>query len=325
MKRVADIITTEGYARHDARGMDFILRLGGKCVRFDPSPRYYQNREGEDRAREFVLQEKLFRGTDVVLFSHFHNDHFGAEFLESADRERDMVAVYPNSFERSRAGLDKKLHRKYDRRMALVKERCASTVEVGYYARWKLNGLLLEFKPFRHSCYKGYDLGDVLTAYLHDGEKGVFFSSDISGPEYDDACEWIIGKDPQLLILDGPFHGIMSVPGKNVRQVKKFACDLEKSYKNFRDIVAVTPNLEKVLVCHHFMKGFPLPDNALDRVPNELRERLRKLKVDHETRGIIARRYDGVEKTISRLLDAADDRDVKIYLPSMIKDGRIRF
>jgi len=324
MKNYLELVTTEGHACYDARGMDMVLNVGGKTVRIDPSPKVYQKSPLSLREKEFERQVKLFSRTDILVVSHFHNDHFGVEYMKYRDEKKDILAVYPDSFEKSNAALPPSHVRNQRARMEILKGTCTSVTEVNRYALFKFNGLTMEFAPFKHSSYKGVDLSNVLTAHLIDDNTDLFFSSDVSGPEYDDAREWIIAKDPKFLVLDGPYNKIDAVMGGKSKTAKKAVRALEKSYENLKDVVTRTERLEKVLLCHHFVRGCPMLDNDLTVIPDMLKERLKNTKFYSDTKGFIEKRYDSIGRAIAQLLDDIDDRGIKCYLPGMITDGRIR-
>ena len=324
MKNYLELITTEGYRNYDARGMDLMLKVGGKTVRLDPSPKVYQNLSLSGREKEYSRQCKLFNRTDIMIISHFHNDHFGAEFLEGLQEGKELYAIYPDSFERSNRALPLSLLKRQNSRMEILKSACLSTVEVRQYASLRFNGLSMEFKPFKHSCYKGYDLDTVLTAHLIDDATDLFFTSDVSGPEYDEVADWIIEKDPKFLVIDGPYNNIGSVLGGKSKPAKKAVRALEKSYENLKNIVTGTERLEKMLVCHHFMRSCPELKNDLTVIPDILKERAEATRFDRDTKNFMNARYDSIGRSIARLLDEIDDRGILCYLPSVVSDGRIR-
>ena len=327
VRNYLELVTTEGFGRHDARGMDFMVSIGGKSVRIDPSPKVYQTkRYPAEQEREIERQMKLFSKTDVLIVTHFHNDHFGLDPLGHLDAGKELeLAICPNSYGKEIANAPNGLIRKQVReRMEIMKDRCRSVLSVDHYAHLKYNGYEFDIKPLRHGCYKGYDLGEVLTVRINDGNDELFFTSDLSGPEYAEACDWISHCDPTFLVLDGPYNNIMSVLGTEKKQAKKAVRELEKSYDNLRKLVVKSEKMEKIMLCHHFMRNCYMPNNDLTAIPEILKEKISGKRLDSDTKDFIFKKYDSIGRIISRILDELDDQGIQCYIPSLLTDGRLK-
>ena len=129
--------------------------------------------------------------------------------------------------------------------------------------------------------------------------------------------------DPHFLILDGPFNKIVSAFETDEKRLRKHARSLEHSYGNLADVISDTESLEKVLLCHHFVNDFAIPKNDLENIPAKMKARLDSLKAENFSKRFIDERYGRLERSILKVLDAVDDSGVKVYLPSMVRDGRI--
>ena len=68
---------------------------------------------------------------------------------------------------------------------------------------YEMNGAIMKFSPpFPHGP-EGIRLGYVVMVSLEAGKK-ILFASDVQGPVYEGARDYIIEETPDLLIMDGP-------------------------------------------------------------------------------------------------------------------------
>ncbi|MEM2954386.1 MAG: hypothetical protein QW625_00320 [Candidatus Nanoarchaeia archaeon] len=251
-KNFIQVITTESHPIYDARGFDLFITINEINIRIDPSKKFYdccQNKE-----KEFARQKKYWKDTKMLIITHFHNDHSsGLDLLEwiTLEELRDFHAFFPSS------NLTNNFNEKSKERLELLTEKAASINSIGNYYYTKIKDIEIELREFRHSCYKGFDLGNILMCYFNDlnTNNDIIVSSDVAGPEYRDAAKWIINKDPKLLILDGPYFGIVNVLTRNKNIRYKAVRSLEKAFENLLMILGQTHRLEKILLCHHFARN----------------------------------------------------------------------
>jgi predicted metallo-beta-lactamase superfamily hydrolase len=314
MKNFVQAITTEGLERYNALGMDFLINVDGLNVRVDPSPMLY--RLCRDRDCELKRQRKLLKNSDVVLFSHNHSDHFGAEFMRNVYPEKKTVAFYQETCERC-PGVPLDLH-KVDCDVEIIKGYCNAVVPVYEYDRASFNDVEITLMPFRHSCYRGRYRGAVIAAHIQNGEKDVFFTSDVSGPEHDGACYEIINANPSCLILDGPFNNVLAST-KRGNETKHAARELVKSYRNFKNILAMTKDLRSVIVGHHFVRGFRFPKNGLTDVPDVLKRRVAENRdYDEKLRRDILAEYEKLDMIVYQIEGIIEERGIFCCTPAML-------
>lgn len=316
MRNFVQAITTEGLPRYNALGMDFLINVDGLNVRVDPSPMLY--RFCRDRDRELKRQRKLLRNSDVVLFSHHHNDHFGAEFMRNAYPERETVAFYQEAYWRD-PGVPLDAH-KIDCDVETMKGFCKTVVPICEYDRASFGDVEIALIPFRHSCYRGRHRGAVIAAHIQNGEKDVFFTSDVSGPEHDGACCEIINANPSCLILDGPFNNVLASTRRG-SETRHAARELVKAYRNFKNILAKTKDLRSVIVGHHFVRGFRFPENGLTDVPDVLKRRVAENHgYDEKLRRDVLAEYEKLDRIVYQIEAVIEERDILCCTPAMLSD-----
>jgi len=131
---------------------------------------------------------------DVLIVSHYHHDHYFPE----ADfyKEKILLLKHPqrniNYNQRKRAKLFLKLYEK-------------KAKEIQY-----ADGRELQFSNTKIGVSPPVPHGEVLSksgfvvmcSICHAGEKLVF-ASDVQGPQTDEAVEWIVTENPDVLVISG--------------------------------------------------------------------------------------------------------------------------
>ena len=328
MKNCFQFVTTEGYEKHNYRGMDTIFYLknqNGKKVkvRLDISPKALSR---VSYSTEHDMQSNLLNGTDIIIFTHSHNDHFGADILEYATQDqKDKIHIVWKDDGNFSSERPKGQEKKYLERKRILDE-FSNTILISdetKYFSFKDSGLSFEVYVVKHSCYKGYNLGKVSMVFLENNNKKqnlkIGFSSDVSGPEYDEAKDVICGKNPDILFLDGPYNNIFSVFG-DVDQQKRAFKALESSCDNLRAVLSKTDSY--VVLMHHFLRNCEVKSVAevkdyLKRRVEDVEERSKKKEIPQK---IIDSMNDTYEK-ISKIIDEISKYEHRIILPTNIESG----
>ncbi|MEM5785333.1 MAG: hypothetical protein QW469_02205 [Candidatus Aenigmatarchaeota archaeon] len=347
MKNYIQFVTTEGLERYNARGMDCIFNIKGKDknnvkIRFDISPKIYQQAFNDKYMREEMIRREIERqinlleNTNFIIFTHGHNDHFWTEILEYDENNinkygykinADFTVYYPHCLnnENYTKNTQYTIKEELKKRVEILKKYSPRCYEIGAYARAKYNGIEIEMQEVKHSTYKGFDLGKVLTVNITTPEnKKIFFSSDVSGPEYNETRNLIIDKNPNIILLDGPYNDILSVLGNGNKQVKKSISELKKSYENLYKIISKTTDLKEIILMHHFMRNIEIK-NDIQNIPEYLKDKICNNKIENKFKEHTLLICNKIEEYILSILDKCDDKEIEIYTPSILKNETIKF
>ncbi|NIN01393.1 MAG: hypothetical protein GTO24_25865, partial [candidate division Zixibacteria bacterium] len=149
----------------------------------------------EERAKELSAKINQYaKQTDVFIITHYHHDHYfpDADFYQG----KTLILKHPrsniNHNQRKRAKLFLVSYREKLKRIE--------------YA----DGAEFEFLNTRIRISSAYPHGEVLSksgfvimcSISHSGEKLVF-ASDVQGPQVSEVVDWIVGENPDLLIISG--------------------------------------------------------------------------------------------------------------------------
>jgi len=197
--------------------------------------------------------------SDIIIITHYHFDHFNPK--------RDLEAIYsgkdiyikdyqnyinPSQIRRSHYFL----HR-------LDEAGLRDNVVVADGKVLRYGDTVIEFSyPFPHGVDER--LGYVIMVYIEDEYSSVLHTSDVEGPSSVDATEYIIGKDPEILILDGPPTYLINRFGGDV---------MEEAIANINRIILFTDNLKELIIDHHFMRDREYSlwrDKILNTIPSRI-------------------------------------------------------
>ncbi|MEM2109127.1 MAG: MBL fold metallo-hydrolase [Candidatus Odinarchaeota archaeon] len=184
---------------------------------------------------------------DVILITHYHFDHFNP-FEDTYIYEGKTVLVkHPKNninfsqIKRSKFFLDK-IHG-LPERLEFADER-----------EFKFGDTLIKFSsPVYHGT--GPQLGYVLEVLFDDGYK-MLYTSDVEGPATGEQLNFILGCEPNTVILDGPMTYMLG-----------YRYSFESFEKSLQNILKIIENdrLEKIIIDHHALRDI------------EWRERLRSI------------------------------------------------
>jgi len=167
------------------------------------------------------------------VITHYHYDHYDPDekFYEGKRIFAKDIAERINRSQRERG--------------ALFKERFEEKAEIIYCDEsiHEVEGARLKFSPpFPHGP-EGVKLGYVIMVSVEEREK-ILFASDVQGPVYDEAKNYIINEMPDLLIMDGPPSYFLGW---------KFSqANLKKAEENLMEIMEKTDC--RLILDHHLLR-----------------------------------------------------------------------
>jgi len=208
---------------------------------------------------------ELAKDVDIHVITHYHYDHYDPQesFYEGRKIFAKRIDSYINASQKERG--------------ALFYEKFKDKADIIYCdgEEYEIDGIKLRFSPpFPHGPY-GIKLGYVIMVSIEENEK-VLFASDVQGPVYEKAKDYIISEEPDLLIMDGPPSYFL---GWRFSQE-----NLEKAEKNLIEI------MEKVecqlILDHHLLRDI------------KYRERMHELYALYGDRIKTFAEYNGMENNM---------------------------
>ncbi len=202
--------------------------LGPRRYGLPPKPQEF---EALERYKEEI--RNLASQADILVISHYHYDHY--------DPNEDFYAgktVYAKHWK-------EKINRSQRMRAQDFHSRFSSLANIVYADGMKvdLGGVELEFSPpFPHGNEKTR-LGFVIMTTVDDEKTRVLHASDVEGPIVEEAADYIISQNPDIVIVDGPATYFL---GYRFSQE-----DLDRSIRNLRRIAEA---VDKVVLDHHLLR-----------------------------------------------------------------------
>ncbi len=173
--------------------------------------------------------------SDIVIVTHYHFDHHphydDVEFYEKVFYEKTIYCKHPTKF------INQSQKRRAKVFLSIVKNKGDVKFADGH------DYDVIEFSqpcPHGSSDRLGY-----ITMVLLKLDKRILFASDTQGVIHNKTKEEILRLNPDIIITSGPPTYLLGY---------KFSRkDLEKSYKNFKDIFYRT-NVKDVIIDHHLLR-----------------------------------------------------------------------
>ncbi|WP_210400490.1 MBL fold metallo-hydrolase [Methanopyrus sp. SNP6] len=184
---------------------------------------------------------------DVVTISHYHYDHytpFTDREYEACDpgtaeelyRDKLILMKHPTEdINRSQAG----------RAQALIEglDELGVDYEFADGKRFEFGETVLEFSPPLPHGPEGTKLGYVLGLRITHRDRVIVHASDVQGPVYEPALEWILKRDPNLVLISGPPTYLLGF---------RFSSDdLKKAVENLRKLASKSG---QIILDHHLLR-----------------------------------------------------------------------
>ena len=147
--------------------------------------------------------------TDLIVISHFHHDHFMpffrnyAYFWASPD---DAEILYSGKKVWCKDIRTRINYSQQGRGYNFVRKARKAAQKVTYAdgKATKVGKTLIRFSPAVRHGERGTNLGWVIMTGIRCGNFSMVHASDIQGPMIRETAEWILGQNPDVLILAGP-------------------------------------------------------------------------------------------------------------------------
>jgi predicted metallo-beta-lactamase superfamily hydrolase len=250
------------------RSLATFVEAGGIKILVDPGvalgPRRYGLSPAEIELKTLQQMRRKLQGyarkADIVTISHYHYDHHTPFFegLYESSSEEYAREIYAGKLLFIKHPKENINFSQRKRAWAFLKnaEPIAKKIEYADGRNFDLGGVTLEFSPAVPHGSEGSKLGFVVMVLIDDGSKRAIHASDIQLLNRK-AVEWIVEKNPDLLITGGP----PTYLGPRAEGA------WETGFKNLNDIIRET-NAE-VILDHHIVRDKRYPEffDGLEKRP----------------------------------------------------------
>ncbi|ASJ03676.1 hypothetical protein A3L09_00335 [Thermococcus profundus] len=250
------------------RSLATFVEASGIRILIDPGvalgPRRYGLSPAEIELKTLQQMRKKLQGyarrADVITISHYHYDHHTPFFegLYESSSEEYAREVYTGKLLFIKHPRENINFSQRKRAWVFLKnaESIAKKIEYADGRSFDLGGITLEFSPAVPHGSEGSKLGFVVMVLIDDGSKRIIHASDIQLLNRK-AVEWIIEKNPDLLITGGP----PTYLGPRAEGA------WETGLKNLNEIIRETD--AEVILDHHIVrdKRYPRFFDGLEKKP----------------------------------------------------------
>ena len=206
------------------------------------------------------------KASDILIITHYHYDHHSPEKNTAIYKNKTVLVKHPtekiNASQKARASLFLGKIRK-----------TAREVKYSDGEKMKFGKTVLEFSP---PVFHGKDskLGYVTEVFIDDGYR-FLYTSDVEGCNVKEQTDFILEKEPNLLIMDGPLTSLLGF--------KYSYDDLNGAVKNLIEIVKTCP-LDAMIIDHHLLRDLKWKER-IGKVFEQARKRNIKIQTAAEFMG----------------------------------------
>ena len=241
------------------RSLTTFVEASGVKILIDPGvalgPKRYGLPPAETEIRTLHQMRRKLQGyarrADVVTISHYHYDHHTPFFegLYESSSEEYAREIYSGKLLFIKHPRENINFSQRKRSWAFLKnaEPIAERIEFADGRNFDLGGVTLEFSPAVPHGREGSKLGFVVMTLIDDGSERMIHASDMQLLNRR-AVEWIVEKNPDLLITGGP----PTYLGKRAEG------SWETGIKNLNEIIRETN--ARIILDHHIVRDKRYPE-----------------------------------------------------------------
>ena len=173
--------------------------------------------------------------SDIIIVTHYHYDHHNPDEPEIYDK-KDVFLKHPREF------INQSQKERANDFLSRI-EGFAKTINIADGKSFNFGDTKLVFsEPVFHGLSP--QLGYVIQVLVEESERFIF-TSDVQGPLNQDALRFIIDKQPNTMIIDGPATYLLG------SHYKKHDIDLSIEY--LERIIDKTP-IQNLIIDHHLLR-----------------------------------------------------------------------
>ena len=223
------------------RSLSVFIETDDARIFIDPSAALGPYRYGlppkppEIQALEFYKKRirELAVNADIIIISHYHYDHYDPreEFYDG------KLLILKDPVKKINYS-QKKRARDF---LNYIGKR--AKIEYGDGKVFEFGGTKIKIsEPFPHGD-AGTRLGYVVMTTVEDENTKFLHASDVGGPVYDRAAEYIISENPDIAVIDGPATYFLG-----------YRFSHENLVKSIKNLMKIGANIEKIILDHHLLR-----------------------------------------------------------------------
>ena len=183
---------------------------------------------------------KIAEKCDILTISHYHYDHYDPD--EAFYKDKKVFAKdISNKINKSQRERGKEFKEKVEKQCELIYcDNSKDTIK---------DTKIIFSPPFFHGP-ENVRLGYVIMTSIDDGDKKILHASDVQGPVTENATNYILKQEPDILIMDGPPTYLLGW---------RFSREnLDKASNNLLEIIN---NLKcEIILDHHLLRDIKYKD-----------------------------------------------------------------
>ncbi|MEM0332038.1 MAG: hypothetical protein QXM06_06535 [Archaeoglobaceae archaeon] len=192
--------------------------------------------EIERMNEKWVEIKRSVAESQIAIITHYHYDHYNPEEVEIFEGKKLLIKHPRENINRSQLNRAAYFLEKLKNLKAEVDYCDGKSYEIG-------NTYIELSQPVFHGVNN--KLGYVVEVFIEHKNKSFVFSSDVEGPIHEEQVAFIIEKNPEIVLIDGPMTYMLGY--------RYSARSLESSFKNIRNIIERT-DVKCVILDHHLLR-----------------------------------------------------------------------
>lgn len=208
-------------------------------TRYSLPPNMYEFKELE-KARKEIL--KISKKTQIIVITHYHYDHHFPPDDELFEKIYKNKIIFTKHTE-------EKIHlsgRTRGRRFCKAVKKICKQLDFADGKEFDFNDIKINFSPgVWHGKVKSR-VGTVVMACIQDKKQKLVHASDAQDLTDDEARDWVIKQNPDILILDGAITYMLGY--------RLSLKDFKHGQDNVMKVIEKCRNLKKIIYDHHLLR-----------------------------------------------------------------------
>lgn len=244
------------YVAFDSMGVEgscFVFESGNDSIIVDPGIAIEPDSFPLSESRRMYLKgqylrkvKKRAKKADIALLSHYHYDHFTKKPDRKLYGNKRLMVKSPDQY------IDEEQQERASKLLDEI-EPMSSRLDYIDNQSFYFDSFRVKFaEPGWHGV-EGTELGYVVPMVFHENEsdRKLLYSSDVDGLLDQELFDWIVGQDPDEIILNGPPTYMLDF----VLDYQDFA----RGVLNLRRLIELV-DPEKIILDHHLLRDYRYKD-----------------------------------------------------------------
>lgn len=192
--------------------------------------------EIERMNEKWVEVKRSVAESQIVIITHYHYDHYNPDETEIFEGKKLLIKHPKEKINRSQL----------NRAKTFLDNLKNLKVEVDYCdgKSYEIGNTYIELsQPVFHGVNN--KLGYVVEVFIEHNNKSFVFSSDVEGPIHEEQVAFIVEKNPEIVLIDGPMTYMLGY--------RYSTRSLESSVENIKKVIERT-EVKCVILDHHLLR-----------------------------------------------------------------------